>query len=213
LRYSRVIDLVGQESFNQISALEVIILGVGGVGGYALDTLSRSGVSQITVVDFDQFEITNQNRQIGSQFVGEYKVDALKKLYPHIDAINAKIDTQWVELFDFARFDFVLDCIDDMGAKVAIAHKCSQKLISSTGSARKLDPTLIRYANIWDTSGDKLAKKFRYELKKSGFVGDFECVYSQEEPKCSGLGSFVGVTGAFGLAMASRIIHRQLIDL
>ena len=186
----------------------MLILGVGGVGSFALDCLYRSGVQNITIVDFDRFDITNQNRQIGSEAVGEVKVEILAKLYPDIKKIVSKVDNEWVEKFDFDQFDVVIDAIDDIKAKVAIAKKAGDKLISSMGSAKKCDPTRIEYASIWKTHGDPFARKFRNELKKAGFKGDFVAIFSPEEPRCTQKGSFVGVTGAFGLAICAKTVEK-----
>ncbi|WP_281950467.1 ThiF family adenylyltransferase [Nitrosophilus kaiyonis] len=205
MRFERCRTLFGKD-FERLQNAKILILGVGGVGSFCLDCLYRSGVLNITIVDYDVYEITNQNRQIGSEHIGEKKVEVLKKLYPNIKAIEVKIDQNWVENFDFEPFDIVIDAIDDINAKVAIAKKCSNKLISSMGSAKKCDPTLIKSASIWKTYGDAFAKKFRYELKKAGFKGDFLAVFSPEEAKCKDLGSFVGVTGSFGLVLCSEAI-------
>ena len=207
MRYSRVRSLLGDD-FERLHAAKVLLLGVGGVGGFCLDCLIRSGVKDITIVDFDIFEESNQNRQIGSENTGALKVAHLKTLYPNVHAIEARITSEWCETFDFTPYDLVIDAIDDMKAKVALAHKVSDKLISSTGGAKKLDPTKIELTSIWKTHGDPLAKKFRYELKKSGFKGDFMVAFSAEEAKCKELGSFVGVTGAFGLTLCAAAVKK-----
>jgi len=209
VRYDRCRALFGDD-FEKIKKAKVLLLGVGGVGSFCLDCLYRSGVSDITIVDFDRYDITNQNRQIGSEFVGEKKVEVLKRLYPSIKAIEAKVDQNWIEDFDFSKYDIVLDAIDDIKAKIALAKKVSNKLISSTGSARKCDPTKIKVDSIWKTYGDPFAKKIRYELKKSGFNGDFLAIFSPESPICKDKGSFVGVTGAFGLALCSEGIKKLI---
>jgi len=210
MRFSRCKTLFG-EDFEKLRSAKVLLLGVGGVGGFCLDCLYRSGITDITIVDHDSFDITNQNRQIGSEAVDEVKVFHLKKLYPTLTALQEKVTKQWCEEFDFSPFDVVVDAIDDMSAKVALAHKTADRLISSSGSAKKVDPTKIEIASIWKTHGDALAKKFRYELKKSGFAGDFDVVFSPEEPRCKELGSFVAVTGAFGLALCSKTIEKVLL--
>ncbi len=198
------------EDFEKLRHAKILLLGVGGVGSFCLDCLVRSGVEDVTIVDFDTYDITNQNRQIGSEKVGAIKVERLAELYPTVTPIQAKIDAEWIEAFDFAPYDLVLDAIDDIRAKIALAHRVSSKLISSTGSARKLDPTKIEIASIWKTHGDPFARKIRYELKKSGFKGDYPALFSPEAPKCQTKGSFVGVTGAFGLAMCSIAIQKIL---
>ncbi|MFK5881659.1 MAG: tRNA threonylcarbamoyladenosine dehydratase [Sulfurospirillum sp.] len=214
-RYSRCKLLFGND-FQRIKNAKILLLGIGGVGGFCLDALWRTGVKEITVIDFDTFEVTNQNRQLGSENIDEIKVDVMQKIYNGIEAFNLKVTPKWVENFNFDRFDLVIDAIDDMPAKLALAHKCSYKLISSMGGAKKTDPTLIQISSIWKTHGDGLARKFRHELKKSNFKEDFDVVFSAENPKCQGLGSFVGVTGSFGLALASlavkKLIFQKKID-
>jgi tRNA A37 threonylcarbamoyladenosine dehydratase len=206
MRFARSRSIFGSD-FDKLQSSKILLLGVGGVGGFCLDCLFRSGVQDITIVDHDSFDITNQNRQIGSEAVDAVKVVHLKTIYPTVKALHDKVTKEWCEGFDFSPFDLVIDAIDDMPAKVALAHKAGDKLISSTGGAKKLDPTKIEMRSIWKTHGDALAKKFRYELKKSGFGGDFPVAFSPEEPKCKDLGSFVGVTGAFGLALCSKAIE------
>jgi tRNA A37 threonylcarbamoyladenosine dehydratase len=209
LRFERSRSLFGDD-FKKLQNAKVLLLGVGGVGGFCLDCLFRSGLQDVTIVDFDTFDVTNQNRQIGSEAVDVIKVDHLKSLYPTVTAINQKVTKQWCEEFDFTSYDIVIDAIDDMSAKVALAHMISDKLISSAGGAKKLDPTQIEVASIWKTHGDPLAKKFRYELKQSGFSGDFPVVFSAENSICKDLGSFVGVTGSFGLVLCSKTIQKVI---
>lgn len=208
--YSRIRTLIGRDAFDYLKCKKILLLGTGGVGGFCLDALFRSGLQNITIVDKDSFEITNQNRQIGSEALGEVKVNRLAKLYPGTTPIHANIDETWIKSHDFNQYDLVIDAIDDMRAKVQIALHVKGNYISSMGSAKKLDPTLMRIDSVWKTSGDALAKKFRYELRKAGYGGDFQVVYSPEPPNCEGLGSFVGVTGSFGLAMASLGIKTLL---
>jgi tRNA A37 threonylcarbamoyladenosine dehydratase len=205
MRFTRSKILFGDD-FVKLQNAKVLLFGVGGVGGFCLDCLFRSGLQDITIVDFDTFDVTNQNRQIGSEAVDAVKVEHLKTLYPTVNTLQQKVTKAWCEEFDFAPFDLVIDAIDDMPSKVALAHKVHHKLVSSTGGAKKLDPTKIQIASIWKTHGDAMAKKFRYELKKSGFKGDFPVAFSPEEAKCTDLGSFVGVTGSFGLAICSKVV-------
>ena len=208
-RFSRT-RLLFENDFEKLQSKRVLLLGVGGVGGFCLDSLYRTGIGSITIVDFDTFEVTNQNRQLGSEAIGAIKVERMKELYPGIDGYNLKITPEWVEKFDFEPFDLVIDAIDDMPAKVAIVKKVSHKLISSMGGAKKLDPTKIEIIDIWKTYNDGLAKKFRSELKKIGFKKKFDVVFSSELPNCKELGSFVGVTGSFGLALSALAIKKLL---
>jgi tRNA A37 threonylcarbamoyladenosine dehydratase len=210
LRFDRCKKLFGEEDFKKLQSKKIIILGVGGVGGFALDCLYRSGVQDITIVDFDCFEETNQNRQIGSDAIGVAKVEHLKTLYPGIKAIETKIDLQWVDENDLNDYDLILDAIDDIKPKVQIIKRYHKKLISTTGSAKRLDPTKIEYINIWKTYNDPFAKKIREELKKIRFNKNFKVIFSSEEPNCKDLGSFCAVTGSFGLAMCSQAVKKLL---
>jgi tRNA A37 threonylcarbamoyladenosine dehydratase len=196
-----------QEEFVRLEDANVLLLGVGGVGSFCLDCLYRSGVKNITIVDFDTYDTSNQNRQMWSELhEGEIKVTALQKHYPEIEVINKRIDEAWVEAFDFSSYDLVLDAIDDRMAKLALAQKCHKKLISSFGSAKRLDPTQIQVADIWKSYGDKFGAKIRYELKKRGFNKKYKVVFSTEAAQVKEKGSFMGVTAAFGLTMCAEAI-------
>jgi tRNA A37 threonylcarbamoyladenosine dehydratase len=207
MRFDRIKKLLGKD-FDKLSNAKIIILGVGGVGGYALDCLYRSGVTNITIVDFDIFDITNQNRQIGSQGIGILKVNYLKTLYPKINIINQKIDLHWINNFNMDKFDLILDAIDNIKLKVELIKRYYKKLISTSGSAKRLDPTKIEYIDIFKTYNDPFIKKIRNELKKIKFNKKFKVIFSSEKAKCKEMGSFVGVTGAFGLVMCSITIKQ-----
>ncbi|EAI9908077.1 tRNA threonylcarbamoyladenosine dehydratase [Campylobacter upsaliensis] len=212
MRYTRVKWLVGDENYEKIAKTRVLIFGLGGVGGICTDALFRTGFTRLTLIDADSFETTNLNRQIHSEHIGENKAEVFAKIY-QAQGIVAKVDEEFLGTFDLSQFDLIIDAIDDIPAKVALANKIDFKkqiFISSTGGARKLDPTLIKTTSIFKTYGDALAKKFRYELRKSGFKGDFDVVFSNEEAKCKNLGSFMGVTASFGLALASLALKKVL---
>ena len=210
MRFQRCRELFGQEGFEKLQKAKILILGVGGVGSYALDCLWRSGVGDITIVDYDRFDITNQNRQIGSNEVGERKVDVFKRLYPTIKVINQKMDMAWVESFDFEPYDFILDCADTTRVKIELAKREYKKLLMSTGSANRYDTSKIEVASIWKTYGDALARKIRNELKKAKFNKNFTVIFSPEENKGENKGSCVAVTGAFGLFLCSEVIKKIL---
>ncbi|MEA3289831.1 MAG: ThiF family adenylyltransferase [Campylobacterota bacterium] len=211
MKHSRCKSLFGDD-FEKIQKAKIIILGVGGVGGFALDCLYRTGIEDITIVDFDTFDESNQNRQIGSDAIGEVKVEHLKKLYPNVTAINKKIDIQWVENFDMSEYDLILDAIDDIKPKIQIIKKYYKKLISTTGSAKRMDPTKIEYINIFKTYNDPFARKIREELKKERFNKNFKVIFSAENPHCKELGSFAAVTGSFGLTMCSLAVKKLLSE-
>lgn len=201
----------GEEMFKKVEHAKILLLGVGGVGSFCLDCLYRSGVRDITIIDFDRYDESNQNRQMHSEaHEGELKVEALKSHYPEVIAIPEKITPEWVEAFDFEPYDLILDAIDDMWAKIALIQKCYPKLICSVGSAKRLDPTKIEVRSIWKTEGDPFASKLRNELRKRKFNGDFNCICSSELPRIKEKGSFVAVTGAFGLAMCSLALRKLI---
>jgi tRNA A37 threonylcarbamoyladenosine dehydratase len=209
-KHTRV-KMLFKEDFDLLKTSKVILFGVGGVGSFCLDCLYRSGVEDITIVDFDTYDITNQNRQIGSEAIGEIKVDRLKKLYPNVIPINQKVTPEWINDFDFSEYDLVLDAIDDIPSKIALMKKCYKKLISSMGSAKKIDPTKIEYTTLDKTNTDPLARKIRNILKKDRFNKKIRVIFSNEISKCDNKGSFVGVTASFGLAMCSKSMEHLLL--
>lgn len=199
------------DDFEKLAGSKILLLGVGGVGSFCLDCLYRNGITDITIIDFDVYDESNQNRQMWSELHnGESKVSSMKEHYPEIHVMDMKITPEWVNSFDFEPYDLVLDAIDDIHAKLALAQKCYKKLISATGSAKRLDPTKIEVATIWKTHGDRFASKIRYELKKRRFTKKYPVIFSTEPARVKVKGSFVGVTGAFGMAMCSLAIQRLI---
>lgn len=208
-RYDRTLKLFGEENFKKFQNTKLILLGVGGVGSFALDALYNTGITDITIVDFDTYEESNMNRQLGSHGnIGESKVETLKKKYPNITPIHEKITLQWIDDFDFSQYDYILDAIDDIKPKVHLINKYYTKVITTSGSAKRVDPSKIEYKSIWDTYNDPFIRKIRYELKKVGFKKKFKVIFSSEEPKCLEKGSFEAVTGSFGFMMASVAINK-----
>jgi len=210
VRFERCKMLFGEENFAKLQQAKILILGVGGVGSYALDCLYRSGVQDITILDFDVYDESNRNRQIGSDAVGMSKVDTLATLYLGIQTIEQRMDMAWVESFDFEPYDLVIDAADTTKVKIEIAKKCYKKLIMALGSAKRYDTSKIEVTSIWKTYGDALAKKIRDELKKAKFNKNFTVVFSPEEDKCKEKGSCVAVTGAVGLTVCSEVIKKIL---
>jgi tRNA A37 threonylcarbamoyladenosine dehydratase len=208
-RFSRCKMLFG-DKFENIQKLKVIILGVGGVGSHALDCLYRSGVSDITIVDFDTFDITNQNRQIGSDSIDCIKVEVLQNLYPGIKIKNERVTKEWVKENDLSSYNFIFDAIDDIYPKVELIKKYYKTIITTSGSAKRIDPTKIEYISIWKTYNDPFIRKIRNLLKKDGFNKKLNIVFSGENPISTEKGSYIGVTAAFGLAMCSYCINKTL---
>jgi len=210
MRYERCRTLFG-EDFEKLQKAKVLIMGVGGVGSYALDCLYRSGVTDITIIDYDTFDETNRNRQIGSDAIGESKVETLKALYPGITGIEQRMDMAWVNSFDFTPYDVIIDASDTTKVKIEVAKRCYKKLIMAMGSAKRYDTGKIEVATIWKTHGNALARKIRNELKKAKFDRNFTVVFSHEEDRCREAGSCVAVTGSFGLTACSEAIKKILL--
>eukprot|EP01028_Stygiella_incarcerata_P008971 TRINITY_DN403_c0_g2_i12.p2 TRINITY_DN403_c0_g2~~TRINITY_DN403_c0_g2_i12.p2 ORF type:complete len:131 (+),score=1.17 TRINITY_DN403_c0_g2_i12:309-701(+) len=123
-----------------------------------------------------------------------------------------KITESWVDEFDFSSYEYILDAIDDIKPKVRLIQKYYDKLISTSGSAKRIDPSKIEYISIWDTYNDPFIRKIRYELKKRGFKKKFKVIFSGENPNCIEKGSFEGVTGSFGLMMSSVTIQKIIAN-
>ena len=210
MRFQRCRMLFGEEDFEKIQKSRILILGVGGVGSYALDCLYRSGVTNITIIDYDTYDETNRNRQIGSDAVGMLKTERLAALYPGIKEIRQQMDMAWVASFDFSPYDIIIDAADTTKVKIELAKKEYKKLIMSVGSAKRFETNKIEVSSIWKTHGDALARKIRNELKKAKFDRNFTVVFSLEEAKCKEKGSCVAVTGAVGLTVCSEAIKRIL---
>lgn len=177
----------------RLSSSRVAVFGIGGVGGFTVEALARSGVGAIDLIDHDKVCLTNINRQIIAthKTVGKYKVDAaaerILEINPDCKVTAHKIfympDTQ--DGFDFSPFDYIVDAIDTVTGKLLIAEnavKCGVPVISCMGAGNKLDPTAFEVADIFETSVCPLAKVMRRELKKRG-IERLKVVYSKEEPK------------------------------
>ena len=214
MKYDRTKKLFGTDTFEKFKDVKLILLGVGGVGSFALDALYNTGITNITIVDFDTYEESNLNRQMGSSGnIGRIKVEALKEKYPEVTPIHVKITPEWIDNFDFSSYDYILDAIDDVKPKVHLIKKHFTKIISTSGGAKRIDPSKIEYISIWDTYNDPFIKKIRTELKAQGFKKKFKVIFSSELPLCLEKGSFEGVTGSFGLMMASVTIQKLVNKL
>ncbi len=191
-QFSRTELLVGKTNMERFAGARVAIFGVGGVGGYTMEALVRSGIGTIDLVDDDKVCLTNINRQIIAtrKTVGKYKVDVAEE---RIHEINPKCvvnkhrcfyTPQTADQFDFSQYDYVVDAVDTVTAKIDLVMKCQEagvKIISSMGAGNKMDPTAFRVADIYKTKVDPLAKVMRRELKKRR-VKHLKCVYSEELP-------------------------------
>ena len=243
-RFMGVSALYGEQSLDRFADAEVYVIGVGGVGSWAAETLARTAIGRIVLIDMDVIVESNINRQLPalSETLGETKIDVMAA---RIGSINPKADVVCVDDFLTAqnvkellptreyvaqmqavgKTVIVLDCVDDMSAKLAIALHCrfnKIKCVVAGGAGAKIDPTKIRVADLKDTTQDPLLAKLRSKLREKGIAKggkakfDLKCVYSDEPPKiakacqtglnCGGFGSTVVVTATMGMVMVSEAL-------
>ncbi|WP_029451893.1 tRNA threonylcarbamoyladenosine dehydratase [Clostridium algidicarnis] len=188
---SRTELLIGEESLNKIKNKKVVILGIGGVGSFAVEALVRGGIGKLVLVDDDIICITNLNRQIHATYktVGRAKVDVMKERILEINpdcevtALRTYIDSNNMDKIITKDVDYVIDAIDSITSKIQVAIWCennNKKLISSMGTGNKLDPTEFKVADIYDTKICPLCRVMRKELRRKG-VKHLKVVYSVEE--------------------------------
>lgn len=191
-QFSRTELLFGKEAMEKLWNSRVAVFGIGGVGGYAVEALARSGVGTLDLIDDDKVCLTNLNRQIFAtrSTVGKYKVDVaadrVHDICPDITVNTYKCfympDT--ADQFDFSQYDYVIDAIDTVTGKIEIIRRAEASktaVISSMGAGNKLDPTAFKVADIYSTKVCPLAKVMRRELKKYG-IKKLKVVYSEEQP-------------------------------
>lgn len=178
-QFSRTQLLLGQDGMDRLANARVAVFGVGGVGGFTVEALARSGVGTIDLIDDDKVCLTNINRQIIAlrSTVGKYKVDVAAERLHDINQ-NIQVNTyktfympDTAHQFDFSQYDYVVDAIDTITGKLELvmqAHKAGTPIICSMGAGNKLDPTAFRVADIYKTSVDPLARVMRHELRKRG---------------------------------------------
>lgn len=219
-QFSRTELLFGKEAMKRLSESRVAVFGIGGVGGFTVEALARSGVGAIDLIDHDKVSLTNINRQIIAthQTIGRYKVDVAAERIAEINpsclvTVHKTFympDTQGE--FDFTQYDYIVDAIDTVTGKIAIienAKKCGVPVISAMGAGNKLDPTAFEVADIFETSVCPLAKVMRRELKKRG-IESLKVVYSREEPIKSAK-ERTPASNAFVPSVAGLIIAGEVI--
>lgn len=225
-RFDRTEMLIGKESLSSLSKAKVLIFGIGGVGGYVTEALARSGIGFMVLVDNDTVSVTNINRQIiaTDSTVGMYKTEVMKTrildINPEaqVEVRNCFYLPENAEEFDFSQYDYIVDAIDTVTAKLDIierAGKASVPVISCMGTGNKLDPTKLVVTDIYKTSVCPLAKVMRRELRKRGITG-LKVVYSTEEPiKNEEIGRVPGsvawVPPVAGLIAAAEVV-KDLIN-
>lgn len=221
------------QSLDSLFKAKVAVFGIGGVGGYVVEALVRSGVSNFVLVDSDTVQLSNINRQIIASLdtVGKYKCDVMKE---RILSINKDANVECHKCFflpenkaefDFSSYDYVIDCVDTVTAKIAIVLECNKtntKVISAMGAGNKINPSMLMVSDIYKTKVDPLSKVMRIELKKRG-IKKLKVVYSVERPikplkdtsldlgeqdknKRSIAGSNAFVPPSMGLLIASEVV-------
>ena len=190
--YSRTEFLLGKAAMEKLRSSKVAVFGLGGVGGYAVEALARSGIGALTLVDHDTISATNLNRQIlaTQDTVGKSKAEVAAQRVAAIDpqirveALQTFFGPDTMDAFHFEEYDYVIDAIDTVTGKLALvtaAKKTSTPIICAMGAGNKLDPTAFRVADLFETSVCPLARIMRKECRKRG-IDKLKVVYSEEEP-------------------------------
>ena len=226
-QFSRTELLLGSEAMEKLKNSTVAIFGIGGVGGYVCEALARSGVGKFVLIDSDTISITNINRQIIANIntVGKYKCDVMKdrilSINPNaiVEIHNKFFLPENQDEFDFSAYDYVIDAVDTVTAKIAIIVKAKEAnvpIVSAMGAGNKLNPAMLEVSDIYKTKVDPLAKVMRIELKKR-HINKLKVVYSKELPiklnesieesnkrEIPGSNAFVPTT--MGLIIASEVV-------
>lgn len=218
-QFSRSELIFGTEALRKLKLSHVAVFGVGGVGSYAVEALARSGIGAIDLVDSDKFEITNLNRQLYAfhSTLGQYKVEVAAQRIADINpdckvtAYKLRYLPETAELFDVAKYDYIIDAIDTISGKICLieaAKRAKVAIISAMGAGNKVNPAAFEVADIYQTSVCPLAAIMRKELRKRG-IDNVKVVYSKESPHKNGsevVGSTSFTPAAAGLIMAGEVI-------
>ena len=222
--FQRLKILIGAENFSKLTAATVAIFGIGGVGSFAAEALARSGVGRLILIDADNIDATNINRQLHAltTTIGRSKVEVMRERIQQINPA-ATVDTvqkfllpcERAEDFFVCRYDYVVDAIDTLTAKIFLVEECTRrdiKIISSMGAGNKLDATRFRVSDVFQTSVDPVAKIMRKKLRERG-INRLKVVWSDEVPRqVQGvIGSTAFVPSVAGLIMAGEVV-RDLIN-
>ena len=223
--FDRTQRLIGEENFSKLNSSTVAIFGIGGVGSFTVEALSRSGIGHLILIDKDNVDVTNINRQIHAlnSTIGKSKVEIMRRrildLNPdaQVDAIQKfYLPNENAEDFFICGYDYVVDAIDTITAKINLAVECQRRnipLISSMGAGNKLDPTRFKIADIYKTSVDPVAKVMRKKFRELG-VKNLKVVYSDEVPRAVDkenltgkvIGSIAFVPSVAGLIIAAEVV-------
>lgn len=220
-QFSRTEALIGKENQENLKRSKVAVFGLGGVGSYAVEALARVGIGHLVLIDYDTYDITNINRQLGAlhSTIGKYKVDVMKERILDINP-EAIVETykpeelngEEVDIVN-STYDYVVDAIDTMANKIKLIEKCKSEnvpIITMTGAGNKLDATKFEVADIYKTSVCPVCKILRKELKNRG-IKQLKVVYSKEIPmkpltEEKVLGSISYVPSVAGLIIAGEVI-------
>ena len=213
--------LIGKENLNKIKKLNILLIGIGGVGGYALETLVRSGIENITIIDYDKIDSSNLNRQIitNTNNIGKLKITEAFNRYKDINPyLKLKVfpvflDKDNIHEIDIKPYDYIIDACDSINTKELLineALKNNIKIISSMGTAKKMDATKLSITTLDKTSYDPLAKILRNRIDKK-YQRKIKVISSNEEPKkIEVLGSNSYVPATAGLLITNYIINDTL---
>lgn len=217
--FERMISLIGKDKFSKLQTTNVLVVGIGGVGGYALEALARSGIINISIIDDDKIEITNLNRQIisSNDNIGLNKVDVAKervlKINPDlkIAIFNENLTKDNIDSILKNKYDYVIDACDTIDTKVLIIEKSLKykfKLISCMGTANKTNPALLSITELSKTNNDPIAKILRKKVKELKINKKISVVSSTETPIANkNLGTNSYIPGIAGLLCASYVIN------
>ncbi len=236
-RFGGIVRLYGAAGFAHMQAAHVVVVGIGGVGSWAVEALARSGIGHLTLIDMDVLAISNINRQLPAldSTLGELKAEVMatrcRDINPHIavQVVDDFLTPANLPVLLARPPTLVIDCIDDLKAKVALAVHCRQHkipLLISGGAGGRVDPTRIRVADLSRTSGDALLSKLRQRLRKQHRIAvepgkkfGLLCVYSEEAAsrptdcaasglQCGGYGSITTVTATVGLTLVGEALKK-----
>lgn len=192
MQFERTVRLIGEAAQKRLNASSVAVFGIGGVGSFAVEALSRAGVGRLTLIDADVVDVTNINRQLVAlnSNIGTAKCEVMRRramdINPNaeITALQMFYDASTAGSLDLSGFDYIIDAIDSVTSKLLLierANGCGVPIISAMGAGNKLDPTKFKVSDIYKTSVCPLARVMRRELKKRG-IDKLKVVYSEEEP-------------------------------
>ncbi len=222
MKFNRLENLIGSFSLEKLKKTTVLVIGLGGVGGYVVEALTRSGIGNLILVDYDKVDITNFNRQIIAinENVGKYKVDCFKERIASINEecnvtiYNLRIDNDNIKDIFNTKIDFVVDAVDDVRAKVSIINYCLEhniEFISSMGTGNRLNPSKLTITTLDKTYNDPLARIIRSKFDKNTQKKITVCLSLELPLKVTDktvIGSNAFVPSSAGLLIASHIIRK-----